>query len=383
MTPNVRHRLVTAVLVLAAFVFAGMLVVASGSDLWWSGQTIGGEGTWFSAEQFFTTVDGPGNITALAVQDGTLYVFKERAIYAVSGEPPSDNGSSGGLGQPRRLAVDVGCIRCSSLVVTSWGIFFQSHRGIELFSGGRATWIGEKVLRTLDAYPIVTSAVIDAPNNLVRFTLAHSYELDGGVTGPNGDDPGDGSGGGRDLIYDLTLNDWQCVDVRSMYSAAQDAAMITVGGESKYAWLASGGPVHVEGSTFLDDGDWITMAAETGWWKLSGIQGRQQFNRLLSMFRKWTPCDLSVEVGYEYRDEYATIAERANATLDTILALDVPLQLRVDPNDDAEGQAIRVRITDATPTTGSVGTGRGATWLAMTFDITPREGPAEVPEEAA
>ena len=61
----------------------------------------------------------------------------------------------------------------------------------------------------------------------------------------------------------------------------------------------------------------------------------------------------------------------------------MPLQLRVDPNDDAEGQAIRVRITDATPTTGSVGTGRGATWLAMTFDITPREGPAEVPEEAA
>lgn len=365
--------------------YNGMLVLASGSDLWWSGQAIGGEGTWFSTESFFLTVDGPGDIIALAVQDGTLYVLKERAIYAVAGEPPSDNGSSGGLGQPRKLAGDVGCVNAASIVVTSLGIFFRSTRGIELLSGGRATWIGEKVQNTLAAYPDLTSAVVDERNNLVRFSLSNGYDNTGNVTQWNSEAGTDL--GGRDLVFDLTLNEWQSEDDKSTsggpHLASQDACVLEIDGVRRYAWLSSGGTVYVETDEWRDDGEWIYMGADTGWFKLAGIQGRQQFNRLLTLFRKHTACDLSVSVGYEYRSSYSTTNAKTEAQLAAIEALSVPLQLRTDPDDNSEGQAIRVRIADASPTTGSVGTGRGATWLALTFDITPREGPAEVPEEAA
>jgi hypothetical protein len=371
--------------------YAGMLVGARASSLYWSGQPVYGEATWFSPV-FQTTVVGAAAITALAVQDGTLFIFTADGVWAVGGEIPADNGTAGGLGTPRRLAIDVGCIAASSVVVTSAGIFFQSRRGIELLNGGRATWIGEKVLRTLASYPIVTSAVIDAGNNLVRFSLAQSLEPTGAVTGVNGDDPEDGTGGGRDIVFDLTFGDWQSVDDKgstSPHTGSQHAAVLTVDGAARYAWLSSSGVVYVENASddataYLDPGsEWITMSAETGWFKLAGIQGRQQFNLLLTLFRKHTPCDLSVEIGYEYRTAYDTAIARTHAQLAAVEALGVPLQLRNDPNDDAEGQAIRVRITDVTPTTGTIGTGRGATWLALTCDITPREGPAEVPEEAA
>jgi hypothetical protein len=359
--------------------FSGMLVVASGSDLWWSGQTISGEGTWFSAEQFFVSVDGDGDITALAVQDGTLYAFKERAIWAVAGETPADNGSAGGLGTPRRLAGDVGCIEPSSVVVTSLGIFFRSHRGIELLQRGgmSAVWIGEKVQRTLASYPYVTSATLDMHNNLIRFSLASAI-TDGFV-----------SGDGRDIVYDPVINDWQSVDDKHGsvdHQASQDACTVTVDGEERYAWLGADGTLYIENDTYLDGSTWITMVAETAWFKVSGIQGRQFFNRLLMLARKRTDADLSVSLGYNYDTNYAAQNTWTSANVSNLLTAGWPItQLRHDSNNNGEGQSIRVRIEDATPTgTGAtVGTGRGATWLALTLDITPQDGTLEVPEEAA
>jgi hypothetical protein len=128
------------------------------------------------------------------------------------------------------------------------------------------------------------------------------------------------------------------------------------------------------------------MVAETGWFKVSGIQGRQFFNRLLMLARKRTDADLSVSLGYNYNTSYAAQNTWTSANVSNLLTAGWPItQLRHDSNDNGEGQSIRVRIEDATPTgTGAtVGTGRGATWLALTLDITPQDGTLEVPEEAA
>ncbi|MER3499833.1 MAG: hypothetical protein C4308_15060, partial [Chitinophagaceae bacterium] len=53
--------------------YAGMLVIASGRDLRWSGQTVVGEGTWFSS--IFQQPIDEDWLTAIAAQDGTLYAF--------------------------------------------------------------------------------------------------------------------------------------------------------------------------------------------------------------------------------------------------------------------------------------------------------------------
>lgn len=356
--------------------YNGMLVIATGSELWWSGQTISGEGTWFTPA-FYVPIDGPGEVTAVAVQDGTLYVFKRKAVFALAGEAPSDNGASGGLGSPRRLAVDVGCLDWRSVVATSLGIFFLSERGIELLTrSGAVQWIGEAVQTTLASFPVVSSAVLDDRNGLVRFSLAAS-ESGGRV-----------SGNGRDLVYDLSLGTWQSVDDKSgvsAHEASQDAAMLYVDGLWRYGWLGTDGTIYYErlssdGSAYLDGSTWITMSAETAWLKLGGIQGRHHVNKVLLLARKSTRADLNTYLSYDYATTSKTVMTRAANDIDTLSTAIDRIQVEHQLHDEAEGQAIKVKFEDATPTGGTVSTGKGATWIALTFEGVPKQGAADLPE---
>src|SRR5262249_17457078 len=96
------------------------LIAEDRSTVWMSAQRIVGEGLW-STPVWQTPLDDDGLI-AIRAQDGTFIVWTRTSIFAVAGDPPSDNGALGGLGQPRRLAATVGCIDPRSLVVTHLGI---------------------------------------------------------------------------------------------------------------------------------------------------------------------------------------------------------------------------------------------------------------------
>lgn len=359
--------------------YNGMLLVASGPNVYWSGQTIDGEHTWFSPA-FVSPVDDDGDVIALSAQDGTVFAFKRRAIYATSGDAPTDAGA-GGLGAWRKLAVDVGCIDPSSTVVTSLGIFFQSERGIELLTrGGSVVWVGEGIQRTLESYPIVAKAVLDSRNGLVRFSLAAS-ENGGRIIGS-----------GRDAIYDLTLQSWVSIDDKtgtSAHEASQDAALIKVSGAWRYAWLGTDGTIRYERSSsdmlaHYDGSTWITMAAETGGFKTTGIQGKQHFNRVLFLSRRSTDCKLSVALSYNYETSFRSARQWSNVEIDSLLSAGWPItQLKHESHDDAECQSVRIRIEDAAPTSGVPANGKGATWLALTLDITPKQGVFDVPEEAS
>ncbi len=359
--------------------YGDMMVLASGADLWYSGQLIQGEGVWFNP-LFSLTVPGPGSVKALAVQDGTLYAFKETAIYAISGEPPVDNGTSGGLGTPRQLATDVGATG-PVVCVTSAGIWFVSRRGIEVLTrSGTVLWIGEGVQRTLASYPVVTAIVLDPVQNLVRITCAASETS--GVVGGNG----------VQLVYDLALQTWISVD--SVYGAsasqpAQDAAMVTVGGQQRFAWMSSAGIIYYEklssdADACLDGSQWVTLSAETSWFKASGLQGKQHLNRVLVLARKSTDFDLSVSLAYNYESGWRSARTWTKTEINALLTSGWPItQLKHDAHDDAECQSVRVKLTDATPTAGTVGNGKGATWLGLTLDLVPKPGAFELSEEAA
>lgn len=337
-------------------------LVGVGDDLvtlWQSGEWIIGEGVWF-ADAFQYPVAEGGSITALGAQDGTLYVFKRRSIFAVAGEVPSANGATGGLGTPRRLAVDVGCIDARSVVVTAMGIFFQSERGIELLTRGQSVeWIGEPIQDTVASYPVCTSATLDASQNLVLFELASS-ELSNQV-----------SGTGRTAVYDLTLRTWVSTDRRKNQAGtadtpAQGGCIVWSGSAYRYAWLGTDGRVYVEDrSTYLDPGSaWVTMRAETAWIKMAGIQGWQQIDRALLLAAKSTDHDVAVSFGFDYSASYATTRSFTRATINALARE----QLEVVTGNDDRCQAMRVKIQDSTPTGGTVGTGEGATWVALTFE---------------
>lgn len=343
--------------------YNGMLVGAAGASLWSSSQLVSGEGLWFSPV-WEAPLEGVGTITALAAQDGTLYAFGRRCIYAVAGDPPSDNAASGGLGAPRRLAADVGCIDPRSVVVTALGVFFQSERGLELLSRGQSVeWIGEQVQETLGSYPVITSATLDSAHALARFTCAAS-ETDNAV-----------SATGVHLVYDLTLRTWVSVD--KVYgsgesAAAQSASMVYLSGRWRFAWLETSGYVYYERhDSWLDNSEtqWVTMRAATANVHIAGLQGEQNIDRVLALCEWHTDHDFTIEIAHDYASSYTESKTFPASLLSTLGRQWLDRELL-----KSTSQAIRVRLSDATPSSGTVGTGRGATWVALTFSGERRSG---------
>jgi len=239
---------------------------------------------------------------------------------------------------------------------------------------------------TLASFPVVSSAVLDDRNGLVRFSLAAS-ESDGAV-----------SGSGCDVVFDLALGFWQSVDIKTgsdTNQPSQDATMLYVDGAWRYAWLGADGQVYsellpTEDDAHLDAGAWITMAAETAWLKTAGIQGKQTLSHILVLARRHTDHALSVALAYNYEQTFRAARVWTYDQIQELLSAGWPVtQLKHEPHDDSACQSVRIRIEDAAPTSPDpepaydIASGKGSTWIALTFDITPKPGVFDVPEEAA
>jgi hypothetical protein len=353
--------------------YNGMVVGGAGSDLWYSGQPISGEGAWFNP---IFVVPFPEDITGLASQDGALIVFSRRSIHIVAGGPPSDNGSSDLMGTPRRLSSDVGCIDPRSICVTSLGVFFQSERGIEVLTRGQQVeWVGESVQTTLAAYPIITSATIDPVSSTVLIECAAS-EAAGLV-----------SGNGRTLVYDLALRTWTSTDIRLTSDGvpAQSGCIVYTSSGYRYAWIRANGTVYYEDrTTHLDASAWVSMRAISPWIKAAGLQGPQMVSRATLLAKRSTHHDVNVSFAYDYASTYKTTRLYTATQLNTLVSALPNMQLDHPLHDDAQPcESVRIRISDATPSTGqAVTTGQGGTWIGLAFEVVPKTGTYKLPDES-
>ena len=358
--------------------YAGMLVGTVNDTLVFSGQEVSGEGTWFSPV-FEVPVVG-GAFTGLRAQDGYLVGFKQGEIYTVSGESPSDNGAAGGFGIPRLASADYGCIDSNSIVGTQFGVFFQSARGIEIFSRSQTIeWIGEPVVDTLDEYPSVTSAVVDGRSSLVRFTLARSF-LDGVVREFHEGGEGDSdTGGGRDLVFDLSTKGWISVDDRSTNEAAQHATTIRFAGSTQnvYAWLGSNGVVHLERSRgeakeCRDDSTWVTSQYTPAAWRL-GLQQDQRVFEMMPLFERVSSAGITIEVAEDY-GAFGAITDDKVWTSAFLDARSTRSQVTLRTRDHGFATQLRLRDTEPDDDPGT-DSGRGITWIGISADIGPKQGP--------
>jgi hypothetical protein len=350
--------------------YNGMLVGATGSNVYFSAQPIDGEGTWFSPV-FVRSVDA--EVTGLAVQDGAVLIFTRSGCWITSGEPPSDNGFQGGLSTPRKLSVEQGCTNANSIVTTSLGTFYQSVRGIELLTRSQSNvFVGDKVQDTLASYPVVTSAVLDEKEGLVRISLATAQTA--GLAATNG----------VDLVFDLTLGVW-LKDVKRggvATQATQDALIAYVASAWRYCWLATDGAVYYEratgeGSDCLDGSTWITKKAVTSWIHLAGLQGEQFVDQVLMLAKHVTGHELTISIAFDYVESFT---ETKTFTAAQVAAL--AREWLVWGVNRTKHSAIKVQLVDATPTSGSVGTGEGATWVCLTLNGQPHRGPRRSPSTA-
>ncbi len=341
--------------------YNGMLVVSAGSEIWYSAQPVTGEGVWFSPA-FTVVLDR--EVTGLVPQDGTLYPFTRYAVYAVAGEIPSDNGAQGGLGTPRRLTSHVGNVSINGTLATDQGIIFHSTNGLyRLLRGGQgAVPFSPPVQQTLDAYPGISAMELDARNGLARISLVE----DASAATVTGD--------GRDLVYDLTRSIWVAVDRKPSDAPAQSAATIQVGGVWRYAWLSTAGVVSYErdtddASAYLDGSTWITQRMVTGWIHIAGVQGEQVIDRILALAERHTAHDVTISIAFDYSDTFTSTKTFTAAQLTSA-------RQWIDREvTQLQSQAIKVAIEDATPSSGSVGSGKGASWVTITLAGQPHRGP--------
>lgn len=319
--------------------YNGMLVGIRGSSIVHSGQPVYGEATWFSPVFEIPVVEG-GSFTAVDVLDGNVVAFKEASIFVVSGTVPSDNGTQGGLGEPRRVACDVGCIDPRSAVATSLGIFFRSRRGIELFTRAQTVeFIGEAIGTTLSQYPTVCSAVLDDGAGLVRFELTNGSASTA-------------------LVYDLTLKAWVSNDTRPFRSVS--AAMVA---GTFYYLLAVGTLFQESTTTWLDAGNWVTASFQTGQWNHGPLQEQYVYEMQL-LFERYSAAGLVVTMSPDYGQGSSKAATFTEAET---LGKQV-LAFRPKPR----GESTIVTVSDTPP--AIFGTGRGFSFVAMSGDMAPTNG---------
>ena len=101
--------------------------------------------------------------------DEKLVIFKESAIFYLSGDGPNNLGQQDTFIKPELVSSDIGCININSVVLTPDGLMFKSKKGIYLLSRSmQLAYIGANVEAFNDLK--VSSAIVVPEENQVRFT---------------------------------------------------------------------------------------------------------------------------------------------------------------------------------------------------------------------
>ena len=211
-----------------------------------------------------------GGVTALGVLDDKLVIFKESAIFILTGEGPNNLGLQNDFIDPQIIASDVGCRDANSVVITPAGIMFKSSKGIYLLDRGlQVSYIGDRVEKFND--DIVTSSSVVPTTNEVRF-----------VTGSS-----------QCLVFNYLYNQW------STFTNHESVGTSVY--ENKFCFVKSDGRVFQENpDKFTDGDDYVKLKIVTSWIQLAGLQGFQRIYKFLLLGDYKSAHKLVVKVGYDF-----------------------------------------------------------------------------------
>lgn len=250
-----------------------------------------------------------GDITGLAILSETLIIFRERAIYYVTGEGPNNLGQ-GAFGTPQLASLDVGCSDQRSIVNTPMGLMFKSGKGIFLLDRNLQTsYIGAPVedYNSQD----VTGTLLHESKNEVRFLTSSGYVL----------------------VYDYLVNQW------GVDTGRAGVGIATVNGTIYYATAA--GAIYSE-SGFTDNSSGYVMKATTGWIKVDSLQGWMKVRRFLITGAYKSAGTVRVRVAYDYNETFID-------TYDYTLANESPMKFR-GRLSRMKCSAIKLEVSDPSPT---------------------------------
>ncbi len=308
---------------------------------------------------------------AVARLDTALVVFGEDTIDVVQGDGPDDTGSNN-TWQIQGVQTDVGCVNSRSVVTSPMGVMFESRRGIELLDRGLgvSAVLGRFVMDSLTAYPTITSAVLVAELNEVRFTC------DNGTTGIV-------------LAYDYLNKIW----FTRKYTDASDTAVASVrfvdaaiiGGV--YTLLTASGQVYRETEDSSLDGGSAYVETDILLAPISAQPGRsgwsndnlawQRAKDLTVMGTSVANHDLSVSFALDYSATFGQTHRFLSNATGTPTAVG-PLEKAKVTLATQKCQAVQIRIRDLTPTGSAVAnTSAGLILESLCLRVGAKDGPAK------
>lgn len=272
-----------------------------------------------------------GDITGLAVLLETLVVFREHAVYMLSGDGFGNTGIGINYGPARTISEDIGAVNHESIATTDKGIIFKSNKGWYLLDRGwNLQYIGGPVSDYDSETPLAVH-VVDSDHQ-VRVLYA-----------------------ARMLVFDTLVGQW------AEWSIADGLHAAVWNGT--YCYLTSTGP-KVEQTTHTLTSYGIDL--ETAWIKFNDLQGygAVDFFDVLGEFR--AACNVRIRLARDYwRDGVDTYFQDKTHVPSSTAGM--PFELRHRPSI-RQVKAIKVRIT-LTPTT--TGESLKLTGLAFLLGIQP------------
>ena len=218
-----------------------------------------------------------GDITALKAMDDKLIIFKENAIFYLSGDGPNNLGQQDTFIEPQLISSDVGCSVKNSVVLTPGGIFFKSHKGIQLLSRSlQINYIGAP----LEDYNhlTITKGDVYPKDNEVRFLTSE----------------------GQALVFNYFRGFW------SIFDNHKGDSSVVIGSDYYYVHKdGNGSSLYKQSSTYDDAGSPIELAFETGWINPFVKQGAMRIYRMLILGEYFSPHQLKVSIAYNYDDYYS------------------------------------------------------------------------------
>lgn len=217
--------------------------------LWYSKARVPGQAVAFSQFQTITLpvlLGSDSNITALAVMDDKVIIFKRAAIMVFSGDGPDPTGANNFYSSPQIVTTDVGCTQPNSIVLMPLGLIFFSAKGWYLLNRSLQTsYIGADV-EAFNTQTYVNATLVPYANQ-TRFLTSS----------------------GSTLVYDHYVGQWSTFTNH----AGNDAQVVN----GVYYYLRTNGVVYQETpGVFLDAGQYISIRIRTGWISFASINGFQR-----------------------------------------------------------------------------------------------------------
>lgn len=331
---------------------------ATGRRLWFTKDYASNVGT---SPAWHPTLSMPfaETLTALASLDEKLVVFSSNSIWLMVGDGPASDGTGAEptFSNPIVMQSDVGCTNPRSVVSTPMGIVFQSARGIYLLTRGlELQWIGRSVKDVLDTYPTITSGVLVAKQNQIRFTANSAGDAAGIV-----------------LVYDYVEGQWSTYRYTIGGVPGAPIADAVVWQDTYVLATPTGTVVKEDATTHLDASTWVTMTLETAWVSAAGPLAYHSVRRFSIQGDSHTNHDLTIQVafdGFSAYEQTKTFAANGDVTTPG-LREDADIVI----NTRRKCGAIRFKVNDATPSGGvAVSTGRGASFYVMGIEVGIKKG---------